>query len=164
MLSSRIGVLVMTGVLVSGLVQTPMGYLADRFSRKAMAVIGGSMAAVAVFSYQWAGSFHHLLAAGIAFGLGGGIAMPAIMAVAVQKGHDTDSMGSVMGFLTMAHSLGMLAGAVLAGVMMDWFDLRGAFGIGAATIGIGMILFCGALAGTRVDARKQPQLQPPMIE
>lgn len=162
--SSRIGILVMTGVLVSGLVQTPMGYLADRVSRKAMAVTGGSLAAVALLSYVWAHSFGHLLVSGIAFGLGGGIAMPAVMAVAVQKGHDADAMGSVMGLLTVAHSLGMLFGALLAGLMMDWYNLRGAFSLGALVMAAGLAAFCVAVSGTHVDARKVTQLPPPMVE
>ena len=162
--SSRIGILVMVGVLVSGLVQTPMGFMADRFSRKAMAVFGGSVVGLALLSYQWASSFNALLASGIAFGLGGGIAMPAVMAVAVQKGQQSESMGSVMGLLTVAHSLGMLFGAVLAGVMMDWFQLRGAFAIGAALTGAGMVFFWACLAGASVDARKPPPLQTPIVE
>ncbi len=162
--SSRIGILVMTGVLVSGIAQTPMGYLADRVSRKGMAVTGGILAALALLSYQWSTNFSHLLASGIVFGLGGGIAMPAVMAVAVQKGNETGSMGSVMGVLTVAHSLGMLFGAVLAGVMMDWFTLRGAFVLGAAIMAIGLALFCIAVAGVRVDAHKEARLQTPMVD
>ena len=162
--SSRIGILVMVGVLISGVVQIPMGYLADRFNRKAMTVIGGSMTALAILSYQWAGSFNQLLAAGIVFGLGGGIAMPAVMAVAVHKGHQTESMGSVMAILTVAHSLGMFAGAVLAGLMMDWFHLRGAFSIGAVVMGIGLAVFCVSVYGAPVDARQRPQLEAPPVE
>ncbi len=162
--SSRIGALVMVAVLFSGLVQTPMGFMADRSSRKVMAVFGGIVAGLALLSYQWAGSFNALLASGIAFGLGGGIAMPAVMAVAVQKGQQTESMGSVMGLLTLAHSAGMLAGAVLAGAMMDWFHLRVAFTIGGALTGIGVVFFCVCLAGASVDARKHPPLPTPIVE
>jgi DHA1 family multidrug resistance protein-like MFS transporter len=39
--SSQIGILVMLGVLVSGAIQVPMGYIADRWRRKPMVVIGG---------------------------------------------------------------------------------------------------------------------------
>jgi DHA1 family multidrug resistance protein-like MFS transporter len=142
--SSQIGVLVMLGVLVSGLIQAPMGYLADRLDRKMLVVTGGLLAGLAVCSYQWAGSHAQLLASSILFGLGGGTAMPAVMAVAVLKGHQTESMGSVMALLTMAHSLGMLSGAVLAGLMMDWYHLRVAFGLGAGCMlaGLGVFLVC----------------------
>jgi MFS family permease len=139
--SSQIGILVMLGVLVSGLVQAPMGYLADRIDRKILIVAGGILAGFAVCSYQWADSHAQLLASSILFGLGGGTAMPAVMAVAVLKGHQTDSMGSVMAVLTVAHSLGMLLGAVSAGLMMDWFNLRYAFSLGTGSMLAGLAVF-----------------------
>jgi MFS transporter, DHA1 family, multidrug resistance protein len=149
--SSRIGVLVMLGVFVSGLIQVPMGYLSDRFSRRAMVVAGGVLAGLAVILYMWAHSFAELFAAGVLFGLGGGTAMPALMAVAVKKGNHIDSMGSVMALLTMGHSLGMLIGALLAGLMMDWFYLRGAFGLGGAIVLLGVATFYFCTAGSRLD-------------
>jgi MFS family permease len=153
--SSQIGVLVMLGVLVSGLVQIPMGHMADRYNRKAMVLVGGALAGLAVLSFQWANSYTDLLAASIVFGLGGGIAMPALMAVAVLKGHQTDSMGSVMAVLTVAHSLGMLIGALLAGLMMDWFQLRDAFNMGFWFMLAGLGVFCICVLGTPIDARQE---------
>ncbi|MGD9367993.1 MAG: MFS transporter [Desulfobacteraceae bacterium] len=153
--SSQIGVLVMLGVLVSGLIQTPMGHMADRYSRKAMVLVGGALAGSAVLSFQWANTYTDLLAASIVFGLGGGIAMPALMAVAVLKGHQTDAMGSVMAVLTVAHSLGMLIGAVLAGLMMDWFQLRDAFSMGFWFMLAGLGAFCICVLGAPIDARRE---------
>jgi MFS family permease len=152
--SSQIGVLVMLGVLVSGVIQAPMGYLADRISRKAMVVTGGMLAALSVLWFQWIHSSMNLFIASIVFGLGGGISMPALMAVAVLKGHQTRSMGSVMAVLTVAHSLGMLAGALFAGIMMDWFELRMAFRFGGAVLFSGIIVFYVSVAGLRVDAKR----------
>ena len=139
--SSQIGILVMLGVLVSGTIQAPMGYLADRLNRKAMIVTGGLLAGLAVLSYQLAGSHAQLFAGSILFGLGGGTAMPAVMAVAVLKGHQSEAMGSVMAVLTVAHSLDMLLGAIFAGLMMDWFNLRHAFGLGAGWMLVGLVVF-----------------------
>jgi MFS family permease len=150
--SSQIGVLVMLGVLVSGLLQAPMGWLADRISRKAMVGIGGGLAGLAILCFQWADSYQFLLIDSIVFGLGGGIAMPAVMAVAVLKGHQTRSMGSVMAILTVSHSLGMLAGAVFAGIMMDWFDLRIAFRFGGLIVFGATAVFYLSVAGVRVDS------------
>lgn len=144
--SSQIGILVMLGVLVSGSIQIPMGYLADRWRRKPMVIMGGLLAGAAVFAYSRADSFLELFMISTTFGLGGGMAMPAIMAVSVNKGQQTDAMGSVISLLTMAHSLGMMFGALLAGLMMDWFQLRGAFELGAAWMASGVagfVLFAG---------------------
>ena len=57
--------------------------------------------------------------------------MPALMALAVLKGNESEAMGSVMGLLAMAHSIGMLAGSLVAGLMMDVSRLRNAFPSGA---------------------------------
>ena len=139
--SSSIGILVTLGVFSSGLLHVPMGYMADRVNRKIMIIGGGLIITYASFSFEWANSFGDLLLASVLFGFGGGIAMPALMALAVLKGNEIDSMGSVMGLLAMAHSLGMLAGSLLAGMMMDISQLRYAFPSGAVLMILCLILF-----------------------
>lgn len=139
--SSSIGVLVMLGVFVSGVVQTPMGWVADRMNRKTMMVIGGLVVSVAVYSFIWAKGFNYLFASSVLFGIGGGICMPALNAVSVQKGSESHAMGSVMALLTVGHSAGMLAGSFLAGIMMDLFQLKQAFTMGAVIMVLGTLVF-----------------------
>jgi MFS family permease len=129
--SSAIGVLIMLGVLVSGVLHVPMGLLADKINKKWMVVTGGLIVACAIFSFVWVQGFRGMVWASIFFGIGGGISMPALMAIAVLKGSETDSMGSVMAILTLAHSLGMFVGSLIGGLMMDLFQLRVAFPLGA---------------------------------
>lgn len=139
--STRIGILVMLGVFISGVLQTPMGYLSDRFNRKAMSILGGLLTCYAIFSMGWAEGFYDMFVSNVLFGLGGGISMPAITALAVVEGNKAESMGSVMGLLTMGHSLGMLAGALAGGFMMDLFNLRQAFYLGSAIMALGVFIF-----------------------
>ena len=139
--SSSIGLLIMLGVLVSGALHVPMGLLADKMSKRWMVIAGGLMVAFAVFSFEWVQGFWGLVWASIFFGIGGGIAMPALMAIAVVKGSETDSMGSVMAILTLAHSLGMLCGSLIGGLMMDVFQLRAAFPLGAAIMALTVAVF-----------------------
>jgi MFS family permease len=141
--SSAIGVLIMLGVLVSGALHVPMGLLADKINKRWMVVTGGLIVACAVFSFVWVQSFWGLVWASIFFGIGGGVSMPALMAIAVLKGSETDSMGSVMAILTLAHSLGMFMGSLIGGLMMDLFQLRFAFPLGAIimTITVAVFLF-----------------------
>lgn len=161
--SSRIGTLVMMGVLISGAVQLPMGKLADKVNRQAMVVVGGILAALAMLAYQQAYSFEYLLVVSTLFGLGGGIAMPALMAMAVIKGKQTESMGSVIALLTMGHSIGMLVGALGAGLMMDWFDLRGAFFLGALLMFAGVVVFFVCRKdGAGEDGGAQRFVEPPV--
>jgi predicted MFS family arabinose efflux permease len=139
--SSTIGVLIMLSVLVSGALHVPMGFLADKISKKGMVVAGGLIVACAVFSFEWVDGFWGMVWASVFFGIGGGIAMPALMAIAVLRGSETDSMGSVMAILSVAHSLGMLCGSLIGGLMMDLFELRAAFPLGAAVMAITVVLF-----------------------
>jgi MFS family permease len=129
--SSLIGILVMLGVLISGLIHVPMGYLADRISKKLIVTVGGLLVSYAVFSFEWAERIEDLVIATVFFGLGGGISMPALMAMAVFEGSRINAMGSIMALMTIAHSLGMLCGALVGGLMMDFFQLRWAFPLGA---------------------------------
>lgn len=146
--SSLIGVLIMLGIFISGLIHIPMGYIADRISKKLMVVVGGLIVSYAILSFEWAGQVQDLVMASIFFGLGGGIAMPALMAMAVLRGSKTNAMGSVMALMTMAHSLGMLSGALLGGLTMDFFQLSWAFPLGAVIMTICTGLF---LMGTNAQ-------------
>lgn len=146
--SSTIGVLIMLGIFISGIIHIPMGYAADRISKKLMVVVGGLVVSYAVGSFEWAAQIQDLVIASILFGLGGGIAMPPLMAMAVLKGGQAKAMGSVMALMTVAHSLGMLSGALLGGLMMDWYQLSWSF-----FLGTGVMLICTGLfiAATRAS-------------
>ncbi len=139
--STRTGILVMLGVFVSGILQVPMGMMADRTNKKRMAVIGGVMVSAAVLSFHWAVGFWALFTASIAFGIGGGIAMPPLMAMTVIKGGDAKAMGAIMSLLTMAHSMGMFFGASIAGLAMDFLSLRQAFPLAGIIMLSGTALF-----------------------
>jgi DHA1 family multidrug resistance protein-like MFS transporter len=139
--SSNIGFLVMLGVFISGIIHLPMGYVADRISRRIMIVFGGMLVAGGMIYFTRSASLTDLVVASILFGLGGGISMPAHMAIAVFKGNQSDAMGSLMGLMTMAHSLGMLMGSSFAGLMMDIADLRDAFFLGAVISFAGVLIF-----------------------
>jgi len=139
--ATQIGVLVMLGVLVSGMLNIPMGWAADRMNKRMMVISGGMVVMVAILLFLWARGYWDMFAISVLFGIGGGLCMPAIMAIAVLAGHRSDAMGSVMSIITVAHSVGMLAGAMLGGVMMDMFALRHAFPLGAVVMGGGVLFF-----------------------
>lgn len=138
---SGIGVLVMLGVMVSGFVQTPMGMIADRRDKSLMTLAGGVVVCISMFSFEWVKGFSDMVYANILFGMGGGMLTASLMAIAVQKGRQTKSMGSVMAMMTMSQSLGMMTGSLIAGWMMDIFELRQAFSLGSLVMLIGVIIF-----------------------
>ena len=143
--SSAIGILVMLGIFVSGVVHVPVGYLADRLNKRFMVIFGGLIVAMAMVLFKWVISFWGMVSASFMFGIGGGISMPAMMALAVIKGDKANAMGSVMAILTLAHSSGMLLGALSAGLMMDFFQLRHAFLLGTGVMLLGL---CGFMVCT----------------
>ena len=86
----------------------------------------------------------------ILFGIGGGVSMVPLMAMAVKKGSRTSAMGSVMALLTMGHSIGMMAGAFGAGLIMDFFNLKDSFIFGTVVMAAGTLIFFFC---TRIKAR-----------
>jgi len=70
--SAAIGVLVMLGVLISGIIHLPMGYLADRVNRRMMIISGGLLVTLSMVWFARADRVGDLIMASIVFGLGGG--------------------------------------------------------------------------------------------
>ena len=139
--SSAIGIVVMINVLVAGILQVPMGYCADRFSKKTLTITGGILGIAAMVFMDGSKSFWELFLVNAALGVAGGISFPAIMAAGVIEGRKNKAMGSVMGILALAHSVGMLAGPMIAGTFLDYSSFKTIFMIGAAIMGAGTILF-----------------------
>jgi len=129
--SSAIGVVVMINVLVAGLLQAPMGFLADLCSKKLLVTAGGILGVMSVLYLNTASSFVELVIANGLLGLAGGVSIPAIMALGVIEGRRSDAMGSLMGFLALAHSLGMLLGPLLGGMLIALFSFGTIFYFGA---------------------------------
>jgi MFS family permease len=149
---SLTGVLVTLGVFVSGLLQLPMGYLADRISRTGMITVGGLVSTVGMLLPYFASSFSDLVIAVCIFGLGGGISMPAVMATALVKGDEKKAMGSVMSIMTIALSLGMLTGSMAAGLAMDFFSLKMSFPCGT------LIMLAGTLVFAVMEGKEKKKL------
>lgn len=143
---SSIGVLVMLGVFVSGLLHIPMGWMADIMNKRILVAAGGFVVSAATLGLTLASGYWGLFAASVFFGVGGGIAMPSLMALAVISGNQKRAMGSVMALITVAHSLGMLLGSLCGGIIMDAYQLRYAFAVGAGVMSAGGVFF---LVGTR---------------
>ncbi len=118
-----------------------MGYLADRFNTRLMVIAGGGLCATAMVMINSAATYAGLAGAVSLFGIGGGISMPSIMAMAVIKGHRKKAMGSVISLITMAHSLGMMMGSMAAGLAMDHAELAVVFPFGAGVMVVGGIAF-----------------------
>lgn len=144
--ASKIGILLMTGISVSGLIHIPMGIVADNQNKRYLVMAGGSVVVLAMILMGSTAGFSGLFAASVVFGIGGGISIPSLMAIAIIRGKRKNALGSVISLVTTAHSLGMMAGSLIAGLIMDVFTLRYAFFIGGIIMATGMALF---FSGTR---------------
>lgn len=139
--SAATGSLLMLGVLLSGIVQIPVGMIADRFEKRRLIGAGAAVVCASLAAIEWARSYAGLAAVNGIFGIGGGICMAAHMALAVQKGGRLKCMGSVMAILTVAHSMGMMVGALAAGLAMDLLSLRVVFTLGSAVMLMCTLIF-----------------------
>jgi len=135
------GSILMIGVLLSGITQVPVGMASDRFDKRWIIAAGAVMVCVGLGAIGWARSYAVLAAVNGVFGIGGGICMAAHMALAVQKGGHMNCMGSMMAILTVAHSTGMMAGALAAGLAMDLVGLHAVFPLGAAIMLVCTLIF-----------------------
>jgi MFS family permease len=161
-LSSAVaGLVVGLGVLSSGLVNLPMGALADRVDRRRLVVAGGVIGAWGIFSLGGADGLGEFVIASTCLGVGGGIATPAVMAIVTRHGQRNAAMGSMMALMTTVHGAGMMSGALLGGLIMDRFALAGAFPAGAALLLGGTLAF--VLCTTAVRPRRSDVPVSPLL-
>lgn len=123
---SQIGATIAAYMLVSSLVQVPMGRLADRMSRQVLIAVGGYLSSLAFALVFMSNGFVHLLFIGVIAGAMGAVAIPALSAIAADEGHHS-GMGAIMGVINMAMSAGMMLGPVLAGALAGVIGLRALF-------------------------------------
>ncbi len=152
--SSQTGTLVMLMVLVAGILHAPMGYISDRVNRSFLTITGGIIIAVSMAVSGFADGYSYLIISCIAFGIGGGVSLPAVSAVAVFEGKKEKALGSVMSILTIAHSLGMLTGSLIAGLTMDYLKLPYAFPMGAVIMVLGLAGFALFAVSNRIDRKR----------
>ena len=76
---------------------------------------------------------------GTVMGVGGGLAFPAASAVATELGRN-HGMGNVMGYFNQSMSFGMIAGPVIAGLVMDRLGISVVFIVGGSIGLIGSVL------------------------
>ncbi len=139
--STETGFLLMFGIFISGILNLPMGYVADRTSKNFMVIAGGTICIYGMYLLTVADSYFSLVISVAVFGLGGGIANPALMALAVIKGGKVNAMASVIALITVGHSLGMLIGSLAAGIIMDMSQLSNVFPCGLALMAAGVLVF-----------------------
>jgi MFS family permease len=138
--STDIGIVIMINVLVGGILQAPLGYITDKFNKKVLITSGGLLAALSLYYMSRAETFSQLFITNGLLGVAAGLSFPAVMALGVIEGRRLNAMGSIMGLLTMAHSIGMLAGPLFGGLLADFFSFSAVFVAGILIAAIGTLI------------------------
>ena len=110
-------------------------------SKKSLTLFGGILTIFTMLALDHATTFWQLMVINSVLGLAGGISLPAIMAIGVIEGRRSKAMGSVMGLLALGHSIGMLLGPLLGGLLLDFFNFGTIFLSGAVVMAVGTIIF-----------------------
>ena len=137
-----IGMFISWIIIFSSIIQTPMGYLADRFNREKLVFLGGLLNAFSFFIFPQVRGYILIFLVLTLMGLSGGISLPSFNALCVETGKGKE-VGLVMNLVTFFHSLGMIMGPIAAGVLTDLFGINIPFYWGSLLTAVGSALFYG---------------------
>ena len=137
---AQIGILISSNIFVTGLLQRPFGRIVTQANTNRLIITGSLISACALASLPFGWDFLSFLAIGIVMGIGGAIALPASSVLAMEYGKDL-GMSSTMGIFEAARGVGMVAGPVLSGMIMDVSGIDNVFYVGGSLIVIGTGLF-----------------------
>lgn len=122
----QVGIVLSIRSLLNGALAYPFGVLADRFNRVILVTVGMLMMAIGTFMIPWMGSFNSILGLFMVIGFFESMAIPSVSAMTVEKGRRM-GMGSVMGIINMAMSLGLVIGSLLGGVLEGYLGVVSVF-------------------------------------
>lgn len=128
------------------------GWAADRWAARPVALAGLTLAALAVLGLAFAGTATHVIAARLLWGVGEGIAIPALYRMCSAIGRNS-ALGEsrAFGWFGSASVIGMAAGPALVGLLGGPLGFRGVFVVGAALtlLSAAMLLAAPGTAGAR---------------
>jgi MFS family permease len=137
---ARIGLLAGIYPAVWGLAQLGTGALSDRLGRKGLIVAGMWLQAGAIALLLVTHGFGPWVAAMVLLGLGTALVYPTFLAAVSDVAHPS-WRASAVGVYRLWRDSGYAVGAVLAGLLADFFGARGAIaGIAALTFASGVVV------------------------
>jgi MFS family permease len=122
------------------LLQRPLGRIVTQENTNRLIITGSLISACALASLPFGWDFLSFLAIGTVMGIGGAIALPASSVLAMEYGKEK-GMTSTMGIFEAARGVGMVAGPVLSGVVMDVSGIDNVFYVGGFLIASGTGIF-----------------------
>jgi MFS family permease len=132
----------------------PGGILTDRVGRKLPTLVGSLVASAGVFWYCGAHSFWPLFAAVALAGAGAAFSTPALAALCADVANP-NRKGEAFGYYLTSFNVGMVAGALVFGVVADFLTLWGAV-LAWAIVSLILSLFAVVIR----EPDSLPNLQP----
>jgi MFS family permease len=127
----QIGIITAIYPLVWGLAQLGTGRLSDIFCQKDLLFIGMILQALAILGLIWAQTFAAFAILSFVIGIGTAIVYPTFLASIAENTHPADRAAS-LGTFRLWRDLGYAFGAILTGVLADYFELE----VSVAVIGL----------------------------
>ncbi len=137
--ASQIGILITAIYASSALVRAPAGRLSDRMRRKTVILCGFVISVAGLAFISFPTSFPLLMVAGIVFGLGMGLAMPAAFALVADLA-PLSARGLAMGTASSFLQAGLAIGATAMGGVAAVVGFQSMFQICGLSLAVGLIV------------------------
>ena len=152
------GLILSAGQFSVALLQSPFGIAADRYNKTILILLGGLIGAVGLAMFPFANGPWEILAARLVFSVGSSIGMPALTAIVAIEGREI-GVGTTMSVLQSAMSLGMIAGPLLSGFLVDIYGIKPIFFVSSFITLMGTAAFW--VLQRSGEAAKDESLYPP---
>ena len=139
----QIGLVIACRTLMNACLQIPFGRLADRMDKMRLLKIGCLVVSAVMCLVPLAGNFYSLLVLFVILGTGEAVIWPVLGALAAQEGRRY-GQGNMMGVFNLSMSMGVLLGALGAGISVDLFGLAASFVIIGVVV-LGLTLWAASL-------------------
>ena len=135
---AEIGIVTAIYPAVWGIGQLFTGRMADKFCKKDMLYVGMLLQAVALVVLVWAETMSHFITLSAILGWGTAMVYPTFLATVAENTHPQDRAKSI-GIFRLWRDLGYAIGAILTGILADWYSIN------SAILFIGFLTFISSL-------------------
>lgn len=154
-----VGALFSVSTLAGALLSLPSGVLVDRFGARSLLLISLALSGTSQLAIALTPSVPPMFAWQIIGGLGAGAQQAALFA-AVTESVKSGRLGRAMGWLTLSMQAGFFLGPTIAGLALQWLDIRTDIAVTTALL---LVAIPGAIAaGNTRQSRGGLSLRGPM--
>jgi len=137
---SDIGIFFTTYAIFTFISRVVAGKLSDRYGRRKVILPFLTLLAIATFLLPFLDNVSLLLIIGGCFGLGFGAFMPALNAFVVDRTLPHER-ASALAFFTSFMDIGITTGAVILGIVAEYFGYEIMYSVGGIIVSLGVVLF-----------------------